>query len=362
VPDDVALYVNGQVFSGWEKAGVKRSLETVSGAFELEVSDERSGATSWPVRPGSACRLQVDDDVVIDGFVDGARVQLGPETHTLAVEGRDRTGDLVDCSAMNAPGEWWGLTALEIAAELAAPFGIQVAAELGDLGALFNPFALQPGESAWEALERACRARGILATGDGAGGVLLTQPGSGGLAQVALVEGDNIRASSLEINAAGRYRDYIVRGQQGASVDVPAEECAAVEGRATDAGARAGRTLLILAEGAVDLDVAQRRASWEAAVRYARASRLTVRLSGWREVPGGALWRPNRLVNVSAPTLGVVGRMLVVTVGLRLTGGEGGGTDTELELAWPESYLPEVELKPAEDPADAFGADLEEVA
>lgn len=360
MPDELVLELGGLSFSGWERAQVKRSIETACGAFALDVSDENaSGAPFWPVRPGTACNLRVGEDLVLVGYVDSARRELGPETHRLSAEGRDKAADLVDCTAMNEPGEWWGLTALELVSELAAPFDVPVDAQVADVGEPFVRFALQPGESAWEAIERACRSRGFLVSGNGQGGITLTQPGALGVAGVVLAEGENVRGAVLEYNASGRFRTYLVRGQQGATLDLAPEECAAVEGRAEDLGARPGRTLVIQADGPFDLAIAQQRAAWEATVRYARSARVTVRLAGWRERPDGALWSPNRLVDVRMPKLGITGRMLVTAVALS-KGGEGEGTQAELELAWPDAFLPEVELNPEKDPGGSFGADLED--
>lgn len=358
--DDLVLELQGLTFTGWERAQVKRSIETACGAFALDVSDAKSpGAAFWPVRPGTACKLRIGDELVLVGFVDRARRELGPETHRLTAEGRDRAADLVDCTALNEPGEWWGLTALELVTELAAPFGVSVDAQVADVGEPFVRFGLQPGESAWEAIERACRSRGFLVSGNGEGGIVLTQPGALGVASVVLAEGENVKGAVLEYDASVRFETYLVRGQQGATLDLAPEECAAVEGRAQDLGARPGRALVIQADGPFDIAIAQQRAAWEATVRLARSARVTVRLQGWRERPGGPVWKPNRLVDVRLPTLGVTGRMLVAAVALS-SGGEGDGTQAELELAWPDAFLPEVELNPEKDPGGAFGADLED--
>ena len=73
--------------------------------------------------------------------------------HTIAVRGRDATGDLVDCSAASKPGEWKDARLEEIASALCEPFGIRVTREV-DTGAPFARFRIEEGESVFEAIER----------------------------------------------------------------------------------------------------------------------------------------------------------------------------------------------------------------
>lgn len=350
---DVDLIVSGRRFSGWEKVQVAFALDAVAAAFSLEVSS-RAG---FPIPAGVRAELFAGGELVADGFIDAVKIGLGPSSHTVSVEGRDKTGDLVDCSALNLPGEWYGLNLLELVRELATPYSIDVEADEVEIGAKFERFALQPGETAFEAIERACRLRSILPTGKG-GVLILAKPGSGGRAEVALVEGENLKEASCRIELAARYRTYIVRGQHPGVDEMSPEESAGIEGRAEDLAARSPRALLTVAEGLVDPDLAQKRANWEATVRAARGSTFSVAVQGWQEKLGGLLWRPNRIVRARLPSLLFEdGELLVVGVKLSLELGENGGETAELELARKDAYLPEVILNPKDEPAD-FGADV----
>lgn len=338
--DDLELIIDGVALSGWEEIEVARSLEAIAGTFTVRASDHNG----WPVEPQSACEVRMGDQIVITGHVDSIRVNLEKRSHSIEIGGRDRAGDLVDCSAANLPGQWDDIGLYDLVAQLCDPFAITVVAAV-DLGDPFTSFALQPGESIHEAIERACRLRAVLATSDGLGRVILTRAKQDGTA-VDLVEGENLEAISLTIDDSGRYRDYIVRGQQqGTDLD-SVDEAAGPEGRATDEGARGGRTLIVIAEGQVDDRKAEKRAQWEATVRAARSRPVSAVVTGWRQVPGGPLWNPNQLVNVHAPTLRLDQRLLVVSTRMKLD--QSGGTTTELGLVRPDAYLPE-RIPTAED-------------
>jgi hypothetical protein len=174
---------------------------------------------------------------------------------------------------------------------------------------LESKVAVDPGDSAWEALEKACRVAGILAVSDGQGGVVLTRAGSS-RAATALVLGQNIMAIATDFEVAGTFRTYKVVGQKaGTDQDFGLEACS-VMGEATDASVkRTHRVLRVRAESSVTRTQARTRAQWEATVRAARAATAQVTVSGWTQGDrngrlGESLWPVNALVQVQAPERG----------------------------------------------------------
>jgi len=327
-----------------------RSIEAISGRFNVGLTERWPGQpTVWPILPGSECAVSIGDDTVITGVVDSASPRFDDSSHDVHVGGRDNTGQMVDCSADHSPGEWANIKLNRLAGILAKPFGISVTTE-ADTGDAFQVFKLQPGETAFEALDRACRMRGVLPISDGVGGLILTKPGQS-RCSTALVQGKNVKSASLQNSIIDRYRTYIVRGSQPGSDFLTPEQSAAVEGRATDAGATAGRTLILLSESAVDISSARKRAQWEATVRAARSVSVSVTVQGWRQ-GNGDLWPVNALVNVDLPWLRVSGEMLISELTHTL---DESGTQTTMTLRRPDAFLPEPE-KPADtDPWAGVG-------
>ena len=91
----VALLIEGRSHTGWSEATVTRSLETISGAFTVTLSEREPGETTPRViRPGNSCRVQLEDETVLQGWVDAVTVDYDSGSHTIAVRGRDATGDL----------------------------------------------------------------------------------------------------------------------------------------------------------------------------------------------------------------------------------------------------------------------------
>lgn len=340
--DDLRLRVNGREYGGWTSVAFTRGIESIAGGFELTVSDRWAGqAASWPIRTEDECALVFNGKPVITGYVDGRRLSLGPAEHTFAVSGRDRTAALVDCSAELDAWEFLGVSPLTLIEQLAKPFGIKVALQPGLAApAPVAKVAIDPGDTAFDAIERVCRMAALLPVSDGVGGLLLTRVGER-RAGTALVEGENILGGSAESGAAGRYRRYVVRGQHPGSDELEGDAAAGVLGEAVDAGVRrAERVLILTAESGATPESATRRAQWDAKVRAARADGLTVTVQGWTQ-RDGSLWPVNARVQVRSARLAAQGERIISQATYRL--GED-GTKTELVLKRPDAFLPEPEV------------------
>lgn len=340
----LAVELNGTLYSGWTQARILRSIEAASSSFDLEVTDRGD----WPIPRGSQIVLRFGELVVANGYLDGVDVSVTADSHRVRLQGRDATADLVDCAA--GPQDEWFLADLgEIVADLAAEYDLDLSVST-DLGPPFEYFARQPGESAWDAIDRACRQRGVLATAGIDRDVLLFAPGAQRV-DVALVwgQGGNVLEVQSRSSDADRFAEYVVRGSQpGSDVWEDPSIAAGTEGRAFDVGARAGRRLEIISDGFVDDEDAQRKAEKEAAVRAARSVTVTVVLQGWRHRPGGPLWKPGYLVQVDLPPVRMSGDLLIKAVAL--TYGEAEGYRVALELVRPDAYQLTSEVTAELDP------------
>lgn len=335
---DVALRVNGVEYAGWKSARVVRGIEAAAGSFELSVSNRRAGSTSWPIREGDECSVVVGGEVVLTGYVDSHEASIAAGEHAVAVSGRDRAGELVDCSANLTTWEFLRTPVLEVARKLAAPHDVTVSLAPGTpMPAVPEKVSADPGDTVFEVIERACRMAGLLAVSDGRGGLVLMRPGST-RANTALIEGENLLTCSRKSDTSGRYRKVIVQGQSGGTDVLSGEQAAAVKASAEDLNvAREARVLLVRPEGAVTRAAAKRRAEWETAVRAARALSVTVSVQGWTQ-GNGKLWPVNALVRVVSPTLELNEEMLIAQATYSL---DSSGTRTEMQLRLPGAYTPE---------------------
>jgi prophage tail gpP-like protein len=342
---DVRLSVNGADYGGWEKIRIVRGMEQIAGTFELTVSERWPGTPEGrAIRPGDECRVSVDGETVITGYIDDFMPQYDAGSHSVTVAGRDRTGDLVDCSAVHSPGEWRGLDLLGLAQAIAQPFGVSVRADT-DLGPAFGTFALQESETAFEAIERAAKMRAVLLMSDGRGGLLLTRASSERIG-TALELGVNILGARGSFSQKDRFSEYIVKGQRkGTDDDFEAPNAITeVTARKADEGVKRYRPLVILAEDLGDGVSFERRIAWERNTRLGKSIRSTVTVQGWKHA--GGLWAPNRTVHITDPWQGLDDDLIIAQVQLML---DDRGTVTDLELTHPAAFdlLPEAEHQKA---------------
>jgi prophage tail gpP-like protein len=310
-------------------------LEEAAGSFRLDVTDRWGpGATPWQIAAGDACVIEADGEPIITGYVDTARPVLTKDSHGIAVAGRSKTCDLVDCSVIKTGGQWVSSTIGAIARELAGPFGVAVRVDVD--GAVIPHVQVQQGETVFALLERLARLDGLLLTDDETGALVIRRTGvarAGG----ALVEGENIEEISATFTIANRFSVVHVKAQNTGFDDAFGADVSEVRASASDPAVPRYRPRLLVAEAAGGEAMARQRARWEVRRRAGRGTVADVRVAGWRQA-GGRLWRAGEQVSVRAPYLHLDRTMVVGRVVYRL---DDRGSSTTLSLSLPGAFDPE---------------------
>ncbi|WP_153114624.1 phage baseplate assembly protein [Rhodocyclus tenuis] len=330
------LRIAGAYYGGWKSLRVTRSIEQLAGTYELEITERWPGSLRRrPIRPGQPCQLLLDGDVVITGYVDTVMVDFDATRHTLRVSGRDKTADLVDCSAAYKTGQWHKVKIDQLARDLLKPYDIAVIIDDGvDIGSALDSFSIQEGESVFECLERAARLKALLLTSNPDGDLVITRAGKHRL-DYGLVEGDNIKAARGEFSWKERFSSYTVKGQGrlGAEGD---QVHSSPSAKVADDIITRPRPLIVLAEAHSKNATLKDRAEWERNVRRGRSARGSVTVQGWVD-PAGNIWQPNTIVPVTSSML-LLDAAEMLIVGCTYTLDDQGGTLTELAISQPEAF------------------------
>lgn len=387
-PDNlVRLIVNGLEFGGWKSARIEAGIERQARSFELSVTDRWPGATDLPrrIKPGDACQLYIGDDLVVTGYVDATPIKYDGRSVSVGVKGRSKTADLVDCCPVvsgaiagvgarvpwpdvigpngtkakvvkppvQASAQWHNQKLELIAAALAAPYNVQVYAEV-DTGKAIPEHHIQVGETVFESIDRMLRIRHVLSTDTPSGQLVFIEVGSGGRATTAIQLGVNIMTGDAALDYTGVFSEYIVKGQRAGTdqehgADVAEEEGEATEdaddtssndtldgsnGTARDSMALRRRVLVIKQSGQADEGTCQDRADYERAHRKAKALQTSYTLAGWRQ-EDGSLWIPNQLVHVIDGLVGFDTAMLVAEVAYVM---DDQGLRVDLKVGPPDGY------------------------
>ena len=109
IDNKVSLHVKGLRYEGWESVTVTRNIESVATTFSLGLTERYPGhLRPFRVRTGDRCQVKIGGELVLTGQVDRVAPSYSARHHTIAISGRSRTAQLVDCSASEAPGAHFG--------------------------------------------------------------------------------------------------------------------------------------------------------------------------------------------------------------------------------------------------------------
>lgn len=336
--DGVQLLVNGKSYGGWKSIRITLTIKSLSGSFDLEASDRWGDqGVPWPIREEDACRVELDGEVVIDGYVGKRSHQITGAQRQLTYSGRDKSGALVDNSAVLKSWTFSSIALDAFARKLCGPFDIPVSVQAG----LLLPkrtYAVHPGDKIHEALQRASAIDGVLFVSDGKGGIVITRSGTQRI-PTTLVEGENILGGSAEWDSDDRFSRYIISSQTNGTDYITGKAITGIHSEASDPGVqRKNRVFYIRPDHGMDAKLAKQRADWEARVRAAKAETVTIIVQGWKQ-PNGERWPLNKIVTVKAPTsLGVEGDMLIGETQFSVGSG---GHETQLHLVRPDAFMPE---------------------
>ena len=350
-PDDTpTLVIGGQQLAGWQQISITRGIEAVPSSFAFRVTERYPGAAQIAVTPGQSCQVWLGQTQVLTGYVDRYAASLSAKEHSVAITGRSKVQDLVDCSVTPAalPNMQANeATLLALAQRLAAPFGITVSEPDGEPSPITGgsgaipSFAVALGETPFEVIERVARWKALLAYDDPQGNLVLAQLGTQSMAS-GVSQSVNVERGDATFAMDGRFSDYLPAlfsseglynlGQGGAA----GNQFAPVK----DAGVPRYRPRFVVSEQFMNWQfLAVARANWEMARRYGRSQAVTVTVDSWRD-SAGTLWTPNRLCPVDLPSLKVVqARWIIAAVTYQL--GLDGGTRAQLTLMPPEAFQPE---------------------
>jgi len=310
IPHLVTLEIDGQGLTQWTDVAIQRSLESPARSFQVTAFQQRPAQVV--ARPGSAAILRLNGIPIVTGWVDDIDVARDVAGSSVTFTGRSRVADLVDSApAPGTPRKWTVAAPSLIVAALATPFGITVTPPLVG-NEPFRRFSLEQNETAWDAIDRICSARGLIAIDDAAGNLTLTRLSAAtALRHVGTLQGGgNLKNWTVSHKGSQRFSTYLARGQTVGDIVTPPALAASVVGAATDAGVTRPRYLAIDAHG-LDTAGAIAKAQWEATTRYGRAITVTGEVPGWTDA-AAMMWTPGNLVHVRIPHAGLDTDLVVV--------------------------------------------------
>lgn len=322
--DEVTLRVNGLEYGGWLEVEITAGIERQSRSFSLSITRTWPGAKELPrrVKPFDLCEVFIGSEKVLTGFIDATPIRYDSKSIAVAVRGRSKTADLVDCSAKFATGQWRNRRLESIVSDLSKTYNLNVRSEV-DTGSTVIEHQIEPGETGFESIDRLLTARQLLCTDDAEGRLVLIEPGSSGRASTALVHGGNILSADAPLDYKDVFSEYKCVGQRSGNDFDSGATVSGISATAQDTTVPRYRLLLIMQSGQVTLQDCSDRVAYERLYRAAKALETTYVVQGWRQ-RDGTLWKENQLVRVTDPVIGFNDELLISEVTYRI--GKGGTT------------------------------------
>lgn len=350
----IKLEVSGIQYDNFTSASCEIRLDALTNTFSFEAV--AADGLPLPFKGGEACRIIVNDNVVITGFIEVVDVSYDAGDHAVTVQGRDKTGDLLDSSLDAISDLRSPITLKEIIEKVISNIDsdIEVVDEV-------NPPAFEeaqdivspePGENAFEFIEKYARKRQVLLTSDGDGNVVITDgnpdqvPGS--IQHVIGANDNNVISSSFSFDTTGRYNLYKFASQLNPTAlniagSIGLGSIANQSGGASDIDIRTGRQLILISEAPFSDDQNESRSKWEANIRKARGLVYSATVSGYGVDASDStsdLWQINKLYQIIDDYLGKVEPMLCnsITFTLDINSGE----QTQLSFVDEQAYTLEL--------------------
>jgi prophage tail gpP-like protein len=305
--DVLTLQVGNQQLSGWQRVKVMRSMDSIPASFDIEVTEKYPNTADVDVQAGQPCTVTIGSDLVLTGYVDSYTSSVSAQSHTVAISGRSKAEDLVDCSAFIGDKDHPSFqvkagTALSIIQAIAQPYGVTIQSMAGN-GADVPQFNINLGETCWEIIDRLIRVSGFVAYDMPDGSLMLARAGTDKMASGFAI-GQNIEKAQITYSMGGRFSDYeghfiavVTYGVGGQLTDTSAGPIY------HDEGVPRFRKRFVISEQMSDgQSLAAQRALWERNHNWGRSQVFNVTCDSWRD-SAGALWAPNHVAPISAKVL-----------------------------------------------------------
>ena len=310
--DVLALVVGNQSITGWQRASVTRPLAAIPASFSIEVTERYPNSADLDLKAGQECTVKIGSDLVITGYVDRYTSSISAGDHTVRVEGRSRSQDLVDCSALvegisAGEGSHEGMqvvngTTLSIAQKLAAPYHVTIQSTAGD-GITVPQFNIMLGETVWEIIDRVTRYSEMLVYDMPDGSVMLAKVGTESMAS-GFTLGENVESAEVMFSMDQRFSDYEghLISMMALGTDAGINMPGVGEVVKDDEVPRFRKHYVISEQFVNGTPLAGKRAIWEMNRRKGQSYNFNVLCDGWRDA-AGKLWAPNMLAPITAPQL-----------------------------------------------------------
>lgn len=305
------LEVNGTPYDNFTSATCELRLDSPSSKFSFRAVTP--GGQPLPFKGGEECRVLVSDQLVLTGFIEVIDVSYDGTDHVIDISGRSKTADLLDSSLDQFDDLRGGELSLKQLIE-AVLFHLDMSIKVIDQvePALFNSAediaAPEPGDNAFQFIEKYAKKRQVLLTDDPNGNIVIAknsgERAAGSVQHIIGADDNNVVSATFSFDITGRFNFHKVSSALSFPAlndagDTSISSAVNQSGQRIDSDIRIGRQLIIVPDASASDENCRKRAGWEAALRRARGLVYSAEVDGFR-VGGdiGNIWELNKIYQI----------------------------------------------------------------
>lgn len=341
------IRVNGQPFTLWVSATVRRSIDANAGVFRF-TNSSTVPQKDYPVKTGDFVEILISGVRKLAGFVDDNSGTQDEDSHTLEISGRDNIQDLIDSSVPDDAKVTEGpVTLKKLCEKVISSIGAKIKVIEAVTGlAAFSSDDLQAagsGDTCMGFLVSFARKRQVYLVPDGSGNLVIFRPDKSNKSSSPLLHQingvtNNVTGYSFKRSQQNRFNEYLCRSQDNFGFDPFGDYAGEGTDRkdsVKDGQIRASRYLEIQAEESMNDAECKDRAAEESNVRRAAGTRYTATVAGVTQ-SDGTVWDFGQFVDIIDDFADVSGEFLIKTVEYAIDIRR--GSRTSLVTVPPDAY------------------------
>ena len=343
--DEVSIKVDGQSISGWTGVTIEQAIDncadgfSISAPFDPDRMDLCDRFEPFSYRP---CEVYIDDELIITGSIEKVELADSVDGQTIVVQGRNKTGVLVDCYIDEVGYQYNKRTLRGVIEKLIEKYDVELEPDpdkKNDTG-IIQECAAEPGQKIFDFLVKLAEGYGLFLSSNEKGELVLSYPPKEPETPVAsIVAGKSpYIGGSSSYDGTARFNRYTVIVQDFAIKPVLRW--------ADDSGVPTYRHSVELGETTfTEREPAREKvasiAIHKRALALARAVNIDITVSGWRDA-NDALWEKGKTITLFAPALMVYQESPFILAGITLKIDESQGRVADLRLVMQQTYADEM--------------------
>lgn len=337
--EPVSLLIGGRIHGNWKRYAVDSDLMRPAAGWNVSLGLP-SGEIPASVEPGARVEVRIGSDVAMTGSVDDVEDDVSGNTATLAMSGRDGASILTDCSApIFAAKE---MTLEQIVKSVVNPLGISKVRVDSRGRGVAEKVNIEPGDTAWDALEKAAQANGLWPWFAPDGTLIVGGPDYEAAPVASLIlrrdgKGNNVKRLRRVVSIARRYSEIMILGQSHGTTFADGRN--AMRTIVRDPAVKVYRPRILTASDAISGESLSQRANKELADTRLDALTYVAEVRGHR-TSSGVLWAPGQRVHLEDERRDFKGVLFVMA--RQFSGGSGISTTTTLVLKEDKVWIPVV--------------------